>query len=132
MILRQFPVHGFAEFQAGGNMFSTTITVLASALLKIQRVTKLPVGMELYRGLGGKMDLPPQFWRLDEHGCRGLLEHGFMSTSSSKATALEYSGVREEGTRAMVTAPNPHRSKEFLRIFERIFADFCGFNSEGR
>lgn len=100
LILRRFPLREYEAYRDGGNCFATTIAVLASAVAKMARVTKLPPGLELFRGLGGLVDLPEEFWRSDENGCRGYTEYGFMSTTSNKATALEYSGAKEK-------RPNP-------------------------
>jgi hypothetical protein len=94
-ILRQFPEKEFRKFQQGGNLFATTIFVLESAVLKISRVMRLPPGMELFRGLGGQAELPDTFYQMDEHGCQGYLEYGFLSTTSHRETAVEYSGAGE-------------------------------------
>jgi len=103
LILRRSPVPDYEAYRGGGNCFPTTLAALASAVAKIARVTKLPPGLELYRGLGGLMDLPEGFWKADENGCRGYTEYGFMSTTSNKATALEYSGAKEKRPKPMVT-----------------------------
>jgi hypothetical protein len=63
---------------------------------------KLPDGLQLYRGLGGLMDLPDRFWAADRHGCRGYVEWGFLSTTSNRATAIEYSGVKDGRPLAML------------------------------
>lgn len=94
-VLRRFPAREFARFQEGGNLFATTIFVLVSAVIKIARVTRLPVGLEVFRGLGGLAELPDSFRRADANGCVGYMEWGFLSTTSDRATALEYSGVGE-------------------------------------
>jgi hypothetical protein len=88
-ILRQYPPEEFGKFKAWGNLFATTIHVLVSAVIKIARVTKLPAGLELYRGLGGLVQLPDSFFRNNANGCRGYAEWGFLSTTSNKAVALE-------------------------------------------
>ena len=62
--------------------FTTTIFVLISAVQKVARVMKLPEGLKLYRGMGGLMDLPPEFFRADEQGRKGFVEWGYMSTTS--------------------------------------------------
>jgi hypothetical protein len=69
--------------------FATTIHILVSAVVKLTRTEKLPAGLELYRGLGGSMELPEKFYKGDENGCRGYTEWGFLSTSSNRATAVE-------------------------------------------
>jgi hypothetical protein len=76
-------------FREGGNLFATTIHVLASAVLNIARSTRLPSGLELYRGLGGLSELPGSFLRADANGCRGYAEWGFLSTTSDRAVAVE-------------------------------------------
>jgi hypothetical protein len=88
-ILRQYPPEVFGKFKAGGNLFATTIHVLVSAVIKIARVTKLPAGLELYRGLGGLAQLPDSFFQTDANGCRGYAEWGFLSTTSNETIAVE-------------------------------------------
>jgi len=94
-ILRRFPARDFEQFQQGGNLFATTIFVLQSAVMKISRVMRLPPGLELFRGLGGLAELPDSFETPDEHGCLGYMEWGFLSTTSHRETAVEYSGAGE-------------------------------------
>ena len=67
----------YGRFAAGGNLYATTIHVLVSAVVKIARVMRLPPGLELFRGLGGRMDLPDSFRRADANGRRGYAEFGF-------------------------------------------------------
>jgi hypothetical protein len=71
--------------------FATTIHILVSAVVKLTRAEKLPAGLELYRGLGGSMALPDEFYKGDGNGCRGYTEWGFLSTTSNRATAVEVS-----------------------------------------
>ena len=94
-ILRRFPAQDFKQFQQGGNQFATTIFVLQSAVMKISRVMRLPPGLELFRGLGGLAELPDSFETPDEHGCVGYTEWGFLSTTSHRQTAVDYSGAGE-------------------------------------
>ncbi len=94
-ILRRFPAHEFDRFKGGGNLFATTICVLQSAVMKTARVMRLPPGLELFRGLGGLAELPDSFSTPDEHGCLGYTEYGFLSTTSNRETAVEYSGAGE-------------------------------------
>ena len=63
-VLRRFPSEVYERFDGGGNRFATTIHVLVSAVVKIARVMKLPSGLELYRGLGGLMELPDSFYQV--------------------------------------------------------------------
>jgi hypothetical protein len=88
-ILRQHPPDLFSKFNAGGNLYATTIHILVSAVIKIARSTKLPLGLELFRGLGGLAELPVSFFRIDANGCRGYAEWGFLSTTSNKEVAVE-------------------------------------------
>ena len=81
-ILRRFPTDKFAIFNDGDNLFSTTIFVLVSGIQKLCRCSRIPEGTLLYRGLGGKVDLPDIFYQVDEKGCSGYAEWGFLSTTS--------------------------------------------------
>jgi hypothetical protein len=101
-ILRQYPLDSFEVFKNGGNLFPTTIFVLVSAVQKLCRYTRIPEGTLLYRGLGGKADLPDIFFLVDKQGCSGYAEWGFLSTTSDRDVALGYSGVRERRSKAMV------------------------------
>ena len=66
-----------------------------SAVQKISRKQTISCGTVLYRGLGGNLDLPKQFWDQDKTGCAGFCEWGFMSTTADKAVAVMYSGIKE-------------------------------------
>lgn len=88
-ILRRFPSDVYGKFAAGGNLYATTIHVLVSAVVKIARVMRLPPGLELFRGLGGRMDLPDSFRRADANGRRGYAEFGFLSTTSDREVAIQ-------------------------------------------
>ena len=70
--------------KANGNLYATTISVLVSAVQKIARTMKLPEGLRLFRGLGGFMDLPKEFFTADPQGRKGFVEWGFMSTTSKE------------------------------------------------
>ena len=101
-ILRQYPKDTFSIFKAGDNLFSTSIFVLVSAVQKLSRFTRIPPGTLLYRGLGGKVDLPDIFSQIDDKGCSGYAEWGFLSTTSNRDVALGYSGVKDRRPKAMV------------------------------
>ena len=94
-ILRKFPEEQYQTYHRFDNLFSTTIFVLASAVQKVSRVMKLPENLTLYRGLGGTSDLPDSFFKLDEHGCKGFVECGFMSTTACKKVAIDYCGINK-------------------------------------
>jgi hypothetical protein len=89
-------------FHEIGNLFETTIFVLVSAVQKISRKQKIESGKRLYRGLGGKLDLPKQFYDIDANGCAGFCEWGFMSTTEMKSVALNYSGVQDKSPKPTV------------------------------
>ncbi len=104
-LLRRFPEPRFERYRAGGNLFSTTIAVLASAVQKIARVASIPEGTVFFRGLSRRMELPDAFFRPDGKGRRGFAEWGFLSTTCDKSIALAYSFSGDGHTDA--TAPMP-------------------------
>jgi len=71
------------------HQYTTTIHAIASAVKKVARITPVPQGGNVYRGMSG-VRLPDTLQVLDEYGCRGGVELGFMSTSTSKEQALKY------------------------------------------
>ena len=87
MVLRKWPAEGLKALN--DNTFATTIHCLVSAVTKISRVTRIHDGLLLYRGLGGAVALPESFCQADGNGCRGYTEWGFLSTTSSRAVAVE-------------------------------------------
>jgi hypothetical protein len=90
-MLRQYPPARFQMFRDGGNVFATTIAVLASAVQKLARVAPIREGTRLYRGLNRLMELPEAFFRPDNRGRRGFAEWGFLSTTQDKEIAVQYS-----------------------------------------
>lgn len=84
---------GFSKSASGA--YTTTIYVLNAAILAIARKTKLAPGTKLFRGLGGDRKFPSTFYKRDSEGQRGMVEWGFMSTTSDKNIAVRYSGVRD-------------------------------------
>jgi hypothetical protein len=107
-ILRRYPVATYEFFSSHHNTFSTTIFVLVSAVQKISRCMHIAPGTLLYRGLGGKLELPDSFQEVDSNGCRGYAEWGFMSTTADKAVALQYSGVKEHREHASIRVIHPN------------------------
>ena len=101
-ILRQWPRDIYDLFHGGENLFTTTIHVLVSAIQKLSRSVRIPDGTKLYRGLGGTLDLPDRFYSADVQGCKGFAEWGFMSTTSNRKVALQYSGVAEGKPKCVV------------------------------
>jgi len=89
-ILRKYPSKNYESMKAKDSLFSTTICVLVSAIQKLARVMVLEPGTLLYRGIAGNMELPTRFTTPDEHGCLGVMEYGFMSTTADWSTAVSY------------------------------------------
>jgi hypothetical protein len=81
-----------------GNLYATTIAVLVSAVQKIAQATKLPEGLRLFRGLGGLMDLPKEFFTADAGGRKGFVEWGFMSTTSDEQVGGRCAHERRVGS----------------------------------
>jgi len=96
-ILRQNK--SFDSLKEGDNLFSTTIFVLVSAVQKVARFTRIPLGTLFYRGLSG-CDLPDVFFQNDNYGCSGYAEWAFLSTTADRNVALGYSGVRAKRVKA--------------------------------
>ncbi len=48
------------------------------------------------------MDLPKSFYNANDHGCKGFAEWGFMSTTSNRKVALQYSGVADGKPKCLV------------------------------
>jgi ankyrin repeat protein len=91
----------------GNNLFTTTLSVLVSAVQKLSAITVIPDGLKLYRGTGGLACLPDHFSQSDEFNCRGMTEWGFMSCSADKQVAMGYSGAAEGRPHAMVLEIEP-------------------------
>jgi hypothetical protein len=106
-MLRQYPPEKYDAFHTQGNTFSTTIFVLVSAIQKLSRHMYLPPSMRLYRGFSS-MEMPDSFYNVDDKtGCSGYAEWGFISTTSNKNVAIQYSGVDEGKPRATVLCIRP-------------------------
>ena len=48
----------------------------------------------MYRGVSGV--LPEDFWQENEHGVKGGVELGFMSTTTNRSTAIEYMSLQDQ------------------------------------
>ncbi len=92
---------------SGNNLFTTTLSVLVSAVQKLSSITAIPDGPKLYRGTGGRFRLPEHFSQPDEFNCRGMTEWGFMSCSADKEVAMGYSGAAEGRPHAIVLEIEP-------------------------
>ena len=108
MVLRKWPAEGLKALN--DNTFATTIHCLVSAVTKISRVTRIHDGLLLYRGLGG-VRLPDSFYRASEAGFKCFVEWGFMSTTSHKSIAVQYTGIAKG--RSYPTLLQVQRSRGF-------------------
>lgn len=95
-ILRKYPHNLYSELKGKGSLFSTTIFVLVSAIQKVAKVMQLSQNVSLFRGTDGNMALPDFFHEADTHGCMGIMEYGFMSTTINLHTAISYTGIDQE------------------------------------
>lgn len=68
------------------NMYTTTLHVINSALIKLGKV--LPA-KKVYRGLTGGV-LPKEFLEANDHNCKGGVEFGFTSTTTDRNVAVHY------------------------------------------
>lgn len=69
----------------------TTLHAIVSGIRKLGRVEPIPAGRCVYRGLGGML-LPSAFHDPNELGCMGGVERAFMSTTTKREIAVQYSG----------------------------------------
>ena len=67
--------------------------MLTSAVVKIARVMRLPVGLELYRGLGGTLELPKSFSEVDENGCDKPHDHKYHNDYYKDKVSNSHLGV---------------------------------------
>jgi hypothetical protein len=110
-ILRRWPTDIYDVFATADNLFTTTIFVLVSAIQKLSRCMNIPLGMLLFRGLGGTLDFPDSFNRADARcvtpNALGYTEFGFMSTTAERGVAIEYSGVKDGKPKASILQIRP-------------------------
>ena len=85
-------VHVSDRMKEANHLYSSTIHCLASAIKKLQRISKLAQGSRLYRGLGG-LDCSEFLESI------GFTEKAFMSTTDSLQVAIDYSGVQQKHVR---------------------------------
>ena len=83
-----------------GNRYEKTLFCVISGVVRLSRVSAIPPGRRLFRGLGGML-LPEQFWRAGPDGFRGGVELRLMSTTADRAVAVRYAGSAG-GARATV------------------------------
>ena len=102
------PATMWDTLRRGNNAFTTTLSVLVSAVQKLSAITVIPDGLKLYRGTGGLVYLPEHFSQPDEFNCRGMTDWGFMSCSADKEVAMGYSGAAEGRPHAMVLEIEPN------------------------
>jgi hypothetical protein len=81
------------------NLYATSLLVLQSAVLKLAANTPVPATRKVYRGFGRGLD--GEWFEPDRRGVICGVELAFMSTTTSREMALEYSGVRDRGVGSM-------------------------------
>jgi hypothetical protein len=84
---------GFAEAKGKANIYTTTLHVINSGIVK---TSKLTYAGKVYRGVSG-MALPPEFWKPNEHGVKGGIEGAFMSMTTDKKVAMQYAASGGRG-----------------------------------
>ena len=77
----------YEEAKKQANLYTTTIHVINSAIVKLGKLTK---AQPVYRGMSGRI-FPDQFWKPNEQGVMGGVEYAFMSTTPDPAVAYQYS-----------------------------------------
>ena len=82
-----------------GNLYTTSILVLQSAVLKMADKTPVPQGRKVYRGFG--RGLGDEWFVENPRGVICGVELGFMSTTTKREIALDYSGVKKSGVGSM-------------------------------
>lgn len=76
----------YEDIEAKINSYTTTLHAINSVVLK---ASKLTMSTRVYRGLSGAT-LPDEFFRKNEFGVAGGVEHAFMSTTTSREVAMGY------------------------------------------
>eukprot|EP00962_Isochrysis_galbana_P010777 scaffold2996_cov132-Isochrysis_galbana.AAC.1 len=77
---------GGAKSTEKPNLYTTTLHVINSCIIKLSKLTK---ATPVYRGLAGK-SLPDSFWKANDFGVRGGIEAAFMSTTTDRDVAMGY------------------------------------------
>jgi Ca2+-binding EF-hand superfamily protein len=73
------------------NHYVNFVYACASGMSKISRVSRIPRGRRVYRGMG-EIKLPTEFLNEKEGGGRGGVEYAFMSTTTRREVAVCYIG----------------------------------------
>jgi hypothetical protein len=81
---------GFPE-HLKGNGYVNCIYACASGMRKISRLSCIPKGRRVYRGIGG-VKLPKKFLTEKEGGGRGGVDYAFLSTTTRREVAVSYIG----------------------------------------
>jgi ankyrin repeat protein len=100
-VLRKMPFKGTSAGDrlmkqsdaAPKNRYTTSILVLVSSVLKLSHHTRIPKGRIVFRGLG-RTRLGREWFNKNARGVSSGVELGFMSTTQSRAVAMEYSGFK--------------------------------------
>ena len=90
--MTRFPDDVFQEFHPAGNLFASSIFAFVSAMVKLSRIETFEPGTKMYRGMGGRVQLPDCFF----FGELCYVDNGLFSCTTNFQVALQYSGAREE------------------------------------
>jgi hypothetical protein len=78
-----------------GNKYINLIYATVSCMRKISRVSAIPVGRKVWRGLGG-VKVPKEFSVLKEGRGLGGVDYGFASTSGNQKVPITYILIKTE------------------------------------
>ena len=102
-VLRKSPKDLLERLEAARNKYETTIFCIVSGVNELSKAAKVPSNRRVYRGLSGMIP-PDQFWKSGSEAAagefRGGVECGFMSTTSDRDVAIQYSGASESANSA--------------------------------
>jgi hypothetical protein len=114
-MLRRYPEQEYATFVNNRNTFSTTIFVLASAVQKLARAQPISEDTLLYRSVEGPMD---PFAR----NARGNTEWGFMSATTKREFAAQFSGAENGKPKATMMEIKPTTMDQVASI--RLYSQY--------
>jgi hypothetical protein len=116
-------------------VFTTTLHVLNSAIIKLSKTTK---AFRVFRGTKGGV-LPKKFWQPNDMNVRGGIECGFMSTTLKREVALNFAASDDKPSllfeiqMGMVDRGAPVKwCSQFPGEEEILFNPLCGLEVVGK